>query len=157
LYRLSKLNEITRKDNHPLPRINDMLDSFQGAKWFSSIDLASGYWQVEVAEEDKKKTAFITFEGLYEYNIMPFGLCNVPATFQRLMHQVLGELIYTVVPVYIDDINVHSKTFEEYLIYLKQVFKKIMKAGLKLRKEKCEFCKKELKNGSKENRNHKEY
>ena len=72
-----QLNAITKKDKHPLPRIDDMLDSFQGSKWFSSIDLASGYWQVEMDENSKEKTAFITGEGLYEFNIMPFGLCDI--------------------------------------------------------------------------------
>ena len=139
-----KLNGITKKDNHPLPRIDDMLESFYGSEWFSSIDLASGYWQIEIEEQDKGKTAFITFEGLYEYNVMPFGLCNAPATFQRLMHKVLGELIYKEAPVYLDDINIHTKTFKEHMINLRKVFEKMRKAGLKLRKEKCEFCKREL-------------
>ncbi len=73
-----RLNKITKKDNHPLPRIDDMLDKFQGSQWFSSIDLASGYWQVEMDEDDREKTAFIIEEGLYEFNVMPFGLCNAP-------------------------------------------------------------------------------
>src|SRR5919206_993985 len=140
-----KLNTITKKDNHPLPRIDDMLDKFQGSQWFSSIDLASGYWQVEMDEDDREKTAFIIEEGLYEFNVMPFGLCNAPATFQRLMHEVLGDLIYTKAPVYIDDINTHSKTFEQHLDDLQEVFDKIRKAGLKLKLEKCNFCMPEVK------------
>ena len=135
-----KLNTITKKDNHPLPRIDDMLDKFQGSQWFSSIDLASGYWQVEMDENDREKTAFIIEEGLYEFNVMPFGLCNAPATFQRLMHEILGDLIYTKAPVYIDDINIHSVTFEQHLKDLEEVFDKIRKAGMKLKLEKCHFC-----------------
>lgn len=140
-----KLNTITKKDNHPLPRTDEMIEKFAGSQWFSSIDLASGYWQVEMDERDKEKTAFITSEGIYEYNVMPFGLCNAPATFQRLMHGVLGDLIYTKAPVYIDDINTHSKTFEQHLEDLQEVFDKIRKAGLKLKLEKCNFCMPEVK------------
>src|SRR3954452_4940875 len=139
-----KLNGIRKKDNHPLPRIDEMLDKFEGSQWFSSIDLASAYWQVEMNEEDIEKTAFITSEGLYECNVMPFGLCNAPATFQRLMHEVLGNLIYNKAPVYLDDVNVHSKTFEQHLKDLKEVFERIRKAGLKLRMDKCHFCDREI-------------
>ena len=140
-----KLNKETKKDNHPLPRIDDMLDRFQGSNWFTTIDLASGYWQVEMEEEDKEKTAFITYEGLYEYNVMPFGLCNAPATFQRLMHIVLGDLIYTKAPVYLDDVNIHSKTFDQHLEDLQEVFDKIREANLKIRLDKCHFCDQEIK------------
>jgi len=139
-----KLNQVTKKDNHPLPRIDDILDQMQGSQWFSTIDLASGYWQVEIEEEDKEKTAFITNEGLYEFNVMPFGLCNAPATFQRLMHEVLGDLIYNKAPVYIDDVNVHSKTFEQHLEDLEEVFERIRRSGLKLRMDKCHFCDREI-------------
>ena len=80
-----KLNESTKKDAYPLPRIDDCLDALGGAKWFITLDLASGYWQVEVAQEDRQKTAFVTERGLYEFTVMPFGLANAPATFERLM------------------------------------------------------------------------
>jgi hypothetical protein len=140
-----KINKVTRKDNHPLPRIDDMLDTFQKSEWFTSLDLVSGYFQVEMEERDIEKTAFITNEGLYEYTVMPFGLCNAPATFQRMMHMVLGDLIYTKAPVYIDDVNVHSKTFEQHLQDLEEVFDRIRKANLKLSLEKCHFCFQEIK------------
>eukprot|EP00731_Ephydatia_muelleri_P013152 Em0007g462a len=84
-----QLNSLTKKDAHPLPRVDDTLDSLSGAQWFCTIDLASGYWQVEVAEEDKEKTAFSTPFGLFQFRTMPFGLCNAPSTFQRLMERVL--------------------------------------------------------------------
>ena len=71
-----KLNAVTHKDAYPLPRIDETLQSLVGSKWFSTIDLLSGYWQVDIAEKDKEKTAFITQEGLFEFNVMPFGLCN---------------------------------------------------------------------------------
>src|SRR5436309_4681881 len=140
-----KLNGITRKDNHPLPRIDEMLDKFEGSQWFSSIDLASAYWQVEMDERDIEKTAFITNEGLYECLVMPFGLCNAPATFQRLMHEVLGNLIYTKAPVYLDDIIIHSKTFEQHLKDINEVFGKLRDARLMSKESKCEFCAPEIK------------
>ena len=76
-----QLNKVITKDQFPLPRIDDLLDTFGKAKYFSTLDLASGYWQVEIKPEDRPKTAFITTEGLYKFNIMPFGLINAPATF----------------------------------------------------------------------------
>ena len=84
-----KLNKKIEKDVYPLPLIDEIFDSFKDAKWFTSLDLASGYWQVAMKESDKKKTAFITQMETYEFNVMPFGLCNAPATFQRLMDKIL--------------------------------------------------------------------
>ena len=95
-----------------------MLDSLGGAKWFTSLDLASGYWQVEMDPKDREKTAFITQFGTYQFVVMPFGLCNAPATFQRLMDEVLDKILWDFVVVYLDDLNVFSKTFEEHLIHL---------------------------------------
>ncbi|GFU60005.1 hypothetical protein TNCV_3237871 [Trichonephila clavipes] len=84
-----KLNSVTKKDVYPLPRIDDTLDCLKGAKFFSSMDLRSGYWQIEIDEADRERTAFITPEGLYEFKVMPFGLCNAPATFERMMDNLL--------------------------------------------------------------------
>ena len=85
-----KLNSVTHKDAFPLPHIDDTLQSLSGSRWFSTIDLLGGYWQVDIAEDDREKTAFITHDGLLEFNVMPFGLCNAPATFQRLMNLTLS-------------------------------------------------------------------
>ena len=87
-----KLNGITLKDAYPLPRVDETLESLGGACYFSTLDLASGYWQVTMDPEDKKKTAFSTKQGHFEFNVMPFGLCNAPATFQTLMEYVLAGL-----------------------------------------------------------------
>lgn len=83
-----RLNDLTRKDAYPLPRIDDALDSLHKACWFSTLDLASGYWQVEIDPKDRHKTAFVTRQGLFEFNVLSFGLCNAPSTFQRLMDVV---------------------------------------------------------------------
>lgn len=87
-----KLNRVTKKDVYPLPRIDDALDRLRTAKYFSSLDLKSIYWQIEVDERDREKTAFVTPDGLYEFKVVPFGLCSAPATFQRMMDSVLAGL-----------------------------------------------------------------
>ena len=135
-----KINTITRKDAYPLPRVDDTLDTLAGAKWFSALDLLSGYWQVEVAAEDREKTAFCSPEGLFEFNVMPFGLCNAPATFQRLMDMVLTGLQWDSCLVYLDDILIIGKTFSEHLLNLRNVFGRLKEAGLKLQPRKCGFC-----------------
>ncbi|PIK39980.1 hypothetical protein BSL78_23185 [Apostichopus japonicus] len=110
-----KLNQDTVKDSYSLPRIEESLDALEGAKWFSSLDLQSGYWQIEVAEKDIPKTAFTTPMGFYECNRMPFGLTNAPATFQRLMEHCVGDMNYKKCLVYLDDVIIFSQTFEEHL------------------------------------------
>ena len=91
-----RLNSATVKDSYPLPRIDDSIDALSGSCWFSTLDLASGYWQVEVEEKDRPKTAFTTGSGLYQFTVMPFRLCNAPATFERLMERVLSGLPWEV-------------------------------------------------------------
>src|SRR5215469_2954036 len=138
------LNKATKRDEYPLPRIDDMLDSLGGAAWFTSLDLASGYWQVEMNPNDREKTAFVTQFGTYQFTVMPFGLCNAPATFQRLMDEVLHDILWKFVVVYLDDLNIYLKTFEEHLQHLRIVFERLQKAGLRLNPEKCKFVTEEL-------------
>ena len=135
-----KVNTVTRKDAYPLPRVNDLLDTLAGSRLFSTLDLISGCWQVEIHPRDKEKTAFCTSEGLYEFNVMPFGLCNGPATFQRLMNLLLAGIQWTSCLVYLDDIIVLGKTFHNHLQHLSQVFQKLRDANLKLKVQKCSFC-----------------
>ena len=111
---------------------------------FSTLDIVSGYWQVEVAEEDKEKTAFCTNDGLFEFNVLPFGLCNGPATFQRLMDLVLSGLQWSSCLVYLDVVIVVGRSFQEHLQNLDNVFKRLQNAGLKLKPQKCAFLKKEV-------------
>ena len=112
------LSAVTRKDAYALPRIDGTLDELAGSKWFSTLDLASGYWQVGMHPDDGEKTAFCTTDGLFEFNIMPFGLCNAPATFQRHMDLILAGLQWSACPVYLDDIIIIGKSFEECLFNL---------------------------------------
>ena len=139
-----QLNKVTTKDQFPLPRIDDLLDTLGKAKYFSTLDLASGYWQVEIKPEDRPKTAFITTEGLYEFNVMPFGLTNAPATFQRLMNKVFKNQLNKFVVIYLDDTNVFSTTFKDHLLHLRIVFDKLRQNGLKLQPSKCHFGKTSL-------------
>ena len=113
-----KLNEVTRKDVYPLPRIDDLLSRFSGTNIFSSFDLMKGYYQIAMKEEDKEKTAFVLEKGLYEFNVMPFGLTGAPNTFQRLMDFLLVD--HTNALVYLDDIVVYSATVTEHLTHLRE-------------------------------------
>lgn len=138
------LNKIIRKDSHPLPRITEALDALGGAHYFSTLDLRSGYWQLQVHADSKEKTAFITHNGLYEFNKLPFGICNSPGTFQRVMTHVLRGLEWDICLVYIDDLIIFSRSFDEHLLHLEQVFKRLREANLRLKPSKCHFVKPEV-------------
>ena len=139
------MNDLTIKDAHPLPRIDDTLDTLSGSRWFSTLDLTSGYWQVEMEAVDKEKTAFSTYRGLFQFNVMPFGLANAPSTFQRLMELTLSDLHWKTCLVYLDDIIIFSKTVEEHLSRLQEVFQRLRDAGLKLKPSKCKLLQTSVK------------
>jgi len=115
-----------------------MLSSFWGSKWFTVIDLASAYWQIQLRKKDRPKTAFLTRNGQYQFKVMPFGLNNAPATFQRLMNKVLRQYIGKFVQVYLDDVIIYSNNLTEHKRHIKAVLEKIREANLKLKPSKCQ-------------------
>ena len=134
-----KLNAITKKDRTPLPRIDDVHDRLAGSKFFTSLDFVSGYYHVPLEASSCEKTGFLTPFGLFEWTRMTMGLCNAPATFQRLMNRVLGPLMYKFCLAYLDDIVIYSKTFEEHLEHVDAVLSRIRDAGLKVQPAKSKF------------------
>ena len=140
-----KVNDATIKDAHPLPRIDDTLESLHGAQYFTILDLKSGYWQVPIKEEAKEKMAFRTSSGqLYEFNQLPFGLCNAPETFSRLMDRTLAGLARNICLYYLDDIIVFSATWAEHIARLRAVFDRLRRANLKLGARKCHLAAREV-------------
>lgn len=140
-----KLNSQTIKDAYALPHIEEAFASLTGAKWFSVMDLKSGYYQVEMDEEDKHKTAFVTPMGFWEFNRMPQGVTNAPSTFQRVMEKCMGSLNHREVLVFLDDLIVFSNTLEEHEERLLKVLNRLREFGLKLSPEKCHFFRKTVK------------
>ena len=143
---LHHLNQLTVPDCYSLPRIDLTLDVLSRSRWFSCLDLKSGYWQVPLAEEDKCKTAFTVGPlGFWKCERMPFGLTNAPATFQRLMENCMGDLYLIYCLLYLDDIIIFSRTYEEHILRLEAFFEKLKAAGLKLSPSKCHLFKKQIK------------
>ena len=132
-----RLNAATRRDAFPLLRVDDTLDALGGAKFFSTLDLCAAYHQIPVAERDRPKMAFSTTDGHFQFTSMPFGVCNGPSQFQRLMTLVLAGLQWNTCLISLDDVIVFRKTFEEHQARLQQVFMRLRSAGLKLKPSKC--------------------
>lgn len=139
-----KLNECTRKDAYPLPRIDMCLDCLAVASIFCTMDLQSGYWQIVLEEKDREKSAFITKYGLFEYTKMPFGLCSAPSTFQRCMELIIREMQWKHLLIYIDDIIIFSQDMEDHFKQLNEVLQRIQSASLKLKHSKCELFQTEV-------------
>ena len=137
------VNKLTVKDKYPLPRIDDLVDRLKDARFFSSLDLQSGYHQIRIADQDIEKTAFRTHEGLYEFMVLPFGLTNAPAAFQREMKVMFDSLPFVL--VYLDDILIYSKTAEEHKLHLREALQLLRDNKLYAKLKKCEFFQEKAK------------
>ena len=139
-----RLNSKTVKDAYPLPRIEESFNVLAGAKYFTTLDPASGYHQIAMDPKDQNKTAFTTPFGLFEYTRMPFGLTGAPATFQRLMNGVMSDFLFNFLLVYLDDLLIFSQSFDDHLQHLEKILKKLSETGLKLNLEKCQLLRSEV-------------
>src|SRR4029077_12513343 len=138
------LNELTVKNKYPLPLLGELFDRVHGAKFFSKIDLRSGFHQIRVAEADIEKTAFRTRYGSYEYTVLPMGLCNAPSTFMRLMNETFRDLLDRCVLAFLDDILIYSRTRKEHLQQARQVLDRLRQQKLYAKLSKCEWLRSEV-------------
>ncbi|UYV69897.1 hypothetical protein LAZ67_7001124, partial [Cordylochernes scorpioides] len=140
-----ELNKITIYDKQPLPLLQDIFDRLHGAKYFTTLDVAWGYWHVQMHPESVPKTAFVTNDGHYEFLVMPFGLKNAASTFQKIIQRVIGTLLWKGVCVFQDDIIIYSSSFSQHMNLIKQVFEKLLEYNIKLKFNKCSFAQSEVK------------
>ena len=139
-----KLNRVIKQNSYPLPNIDDILTSMHQSTVFSCLDLKSGYWQIPLDPDSQEKTAFICHAGLYHFNVVPFGISIAPPVFQELMDKVLIGIRGKFTTAYLDDIIIYSRTVEEHLEHMNEVFKRLADAGLKLKLSKCELFKSKI-------------
>ena len=139
-----KLNSVTCKDAYPIPRIDESLDALGGSKWFTTLDLISGYWQLPLSTDAKEKSAFVTRSGLWQWTVLPFGLTSAPGNFERLMETVFHGLQWETLLIYLDDVIIFSKDVESHLQRLGEVFNRLREANLKLKPSKCKLLQTEV-------------
>ena len=139
-----RLNAVTQQNAYSLPRIDDSLNALSGCKFFSTLDLISGYWQVPLDGDAQEKSGFATRSGLWKWKVLPFSLTSSPATFQRLMERVLHGLHWKRFLLYLDDIIVIAPDFDTHLLRFEEVFKRLQQAVLKLKPSKCELLQPEV-------------
>jgi hypothetical protein len=133
------LNALTVKNKHPWPIVEELLDESAGAQWFTKLDLRSGYHQIQMAAGDEYKTAFRTYQSLYEFLVMPFGLTNAPATFQHVMNTIFRDFLCKFVLVFMDDILVYSPTLADHIQHLTLVLQVLAKHQFFIKESKCLF------------------
>jgi hypothetical protein len=140
-----QLNKQTVKDSYPLPNIQTIFNQISRSTWFTTMDLLNGFWQVMLKPEHRHKTAFLTSRGLYEWLKMPFGLCNAPSTFQRLMDAVILPEYRSFIETYIDDLMTHSTSFDDHIMHLEKLLQQLTKHNLTVKLSKCKFAQREVK------------
>src|SRR6266542_2879756 len=140
----ASLNEVIEKDSESIPIIKEYLSLFYGVKWLTVLDLTSAYWQILLTKRSRKYTTFLTAYGLYQFKVIPFGLVNAPATFQRLMNDILRDYLRKFCLVYLDDIIIYSKSLKDHKRHVRKVLQVIKSAGLKLKSAKCKWFKQKI-------------